>query len=242
MTTKLRAASFQDNAITTAKIAANAVTSAKIPANAIGNSELDLAADYALTGTVSGAGGGNMELVSKVTSVTTDLTALVISLPETTDFEYLKLIINLKSETGTSGRWKMVVRNTADNAFDTGSTDYRYMYTYNYNNGSGAGNAQKGDVNGASYIEFNEANAGDGSDDFETFHLVLDMYHTVGTSKFPRFNWQHGMEKRHNDAYTYNSTGSAMCSTAIGLDQIKLNKNDGSEFTNQGYTLYKVIK
>ena len=55
MTTKLRAASFQDGAVTTAKIAADAVTAAKIPANAIGSSELDLTANYAFTGTVSGA-------------------------------------------------------------------------------------------------------------------------------------------------------------------------------------------
>ena len=57
MTTKLRAASFQDNAVTTAKIAADAVTAAKIPANAIGSSELDLTANYTFTGTVSGVGG-----------------------------------------------------------------------------------------------------------------------------------------------------------------------------------------
>ena len=54
MTTKLRAASFQDNAVTTAKIAADAVTAAKIPANAIGSSELDLTADYTFTGIVAG--------------------------------------------------------------------------------------------------------------------------------------------------------------------------------------------
>ena len=189
-----------------------------------------------------GDNGGAMELVSKVTTAVTDLTALIVTLPETTDFEYLKLIINLKAETATAHRWYMLARNTADNAFDTGSTDYRYMYTYNYNNGSGAGNAQKGDVDGSAYIEFIEGNTGDGSDDFETFHLVLSMFHTVGTTKFPRFNWQVGMEKRHNDAYTYNSTGSAMCSTAIGLDQIKFLKSDGAEFTNQGYSLYKVLK
>ena len=57
MTTKLRTASFQDNAVTTAKIAADAVTAAKIPANAIGSSELDLTANYAFTGSVSGVGG-----------------------------------------------------------------------------------------------------------------------------------------------------------------------------------------
>ena len=42
MTTKLRTASFQDNAVTSAKIAADAITAAKIPANAIGPSEFCL--------------------------------------------------------------------------------------------------------------------------------------------------------------------------------------------------------
>ena len=52
--TKVKTASFADNAITTPKIAADAVTSAKIPANAIGTSELDLTANYAFTGTITG--------------------------------------------------------------------------------------------------------------------------------------------------------------------------------------------
>ena len=189
-----------------------------------------------------GDNGGAMELVSKVTTAATDLTALIITLPETTDFEYLKLIINLKAETATAHRWYMLVRNTADDAFDTGASDYRYQYAYNYNNGGSSGVSQKGDVDGSAYIEFNEANTGDGSDDFETFHLHLDIYHTVGTAKHPRFNWQHGMEKRHNDTYHYNSTGSAIVGTAIAVNGIKFLKSDGAEFTNQGYTLYKVIK
>ena len=65
MTTKLKAASFQDNAVTTAKIAADAVTAAKIPANAIGSSELDLTANYTFTGTV--AGTSDMALLNTTT-------------------------------------------------------------------------------------------------------------------------------------------------------------------------------
>jgi hypothetical protein len=68
MTTKLRAASFQDNAVTTAKIAADAVTAAKIPANAIGSSELDLTANYAFTGTLTGTGEGYSIAHAKTTT------------------------------------------------------------------------------------------------------------------------------------------------------------------------------
>ena len=68
MTTKLRTASFQDNAVTTAKIATDAVTAAKIPANAIGSSELDLTANYTFTGTIS---GDNNDLVKVASSSST---------------------------------------------------------------------------------------------------------------------------------------------------------------------------
>ena len=40
MTTKLRAASFQDGAVTSAKIAADAITNAKIAADAITNAKI----------------------------------------------------------------------------------------------------------------------------------------------------------------------------------------------------------
>ena len=68
MTTKLRAASFQDGAVTTAKIAADAVTAAKIPANAIGSSELDLTASYAFTGTITGDNNHLVKVASSSSS------------------------------------------------------------------------------------------------------------------------------------------------------------------------------
>tara|TARA_R110001599_G_scaffold193454_1_gene389237 strand:+ start:49 stop:750 length:702 start_codon:yes stop_codon:yes gene_type:complete len=189
-----------------------------------------------------GDNGGAMELVTKVTTAATDLTALAIAIPETTDFEYLKLIINLKAETASNAKWQMVCRNTADDAFDTGGTDYRFETGYLYSNAAGSSTSGHHDINGEAYIRFLEGFTGDGSDDFETFHLELDMFHTVGTAKHPRFSWRAGLEKRHTDNYHYSGYGFAMCSTAIGLDQIKILKGDGGEFTNQGYTLYKVIK
>ena len=70
MTTKLRAASFQDGAVTTAKIAADAVTAAKIPANAIGPSELNQGANYTFTGTVAGAGDASVGVNQTWTDVT----------------------------------------------------------------------------------------------------------------------------------------------------------------------------
>ena len=57
-TIALVAADIADGAVTSAKIAADAVTAAKIATDAVGSSELNLAANYAFTGTITGAGGG----------------------------------------------------------------------------------------------------------------------------------------------------------------------------------------
>ena len=67
------AAKIADNAVVTAAINADAVTAAKIGADQIGSSELNLGANYAFTGTVTGAGGGKivqaqyMKITSNVT-------------------------------------------------------------------------------------------------------------------------------------------------------------------------------
>ena len=52
------AAKLGTNAVTSDKINADAVTAAKIATDAVGSSELNLAANYAFTGTITGAGGG----------------------------------------------------------------------------------------------------------------------------------------------------------------------------------------
>jgi len=60
-TIALVADDITDGAVTSAKIAADAVTAAKIGANQIGNSELDLTAAYAFTGSLTGAVVNNMQ-------------------------------------------------------------------------------------------------------------------------------------------------------------------------------------
>ena len=80
MTTKIKSTSLEDNAVTTAKIASDAVTAAKIPANAIGNSELDLTASYAFSGTVTGAGSMVKLLnASSVSGATYDISSTYIN-------------------------------------------------------------------------------------------------------------------------------------------------------------------
>ena len=119
MTTKLRTASFQDNAVTTAKIAADAVTAAKIPANAIGSSELDLTANYAFTGSVSGVGG----LVS-ATEVDASGTQIdFTSIPD--GVKHIKVIgqgLSISSGSGTPNSF-YVMRIGANNTLEASGYD-----------------------------------------------------------------------------------------------------------------------
>ena len=50
----LTGADIADGSISTAKLAVTAVSTAKIADDAVGNTKLNLASDYAFTGTVSG--------------------------------------------------------------------------------------------------------------------------------------------------------------------------------------------
>ena len=55
----LTSSDITDGIVTTAKIADTAVSTAKIADDAVGNTKLDLTANYAFTGTITGAGGVN---------------------------------------------------------------------------------------------------------------------------------------------------------------------------------------
>ena len=80
-TIALVAADIADGAVTTAKIAADAVTAAKIGADQIGSSELNLGANYAFTGTVTGTTQG-LKLLATATasnSATLDFSSTYIT-------------------------------------------------------------------------------------------------------------------------------------------------------------------
>ena len=53
-------AKLADTAVSTAKIADTAISTAKIADDAVGNTKLDLTANYAFTGTITGAGAYNL--------------------------------------------------------------------------------------------------------------------------------------------------------------------------------------
>jgi len=213
-----------------------------ITADAVDNTILKLDDNFAFTGTVSGAGG--LAKVSSVTSTVTDLTALTIDLPVTTDFEYLHLVLRLRAETTAEQNWLMQVRNDATNSYETGSTDYRYITVGGYLNTTGeAGGAHsQGDTNGISYIQFGGGFSGDGSEEEELCYIDLDMYNTVGTTRGPRFYGRKHGENRSTDEWTYIDNVSGYVTDSIQVDQIKFYLSGGAEFSNYGYVLYKVLK
>ena len=58
--TTIPTAGLADAAVTTAKITDANITTAKIANDAVENTKLDLTANYAFSGTISGAGGGKL--------------------------------------------------------------------------------------------------------------------------------------------------------------------------------------
>ena len=207
---------------------------------------MNLADTFAFTGTVSGA--GNFSKVSGTSSTgtaqATDLTALTIDLPVTTDFEYLKLILRLRAETTSEQYWHMTVRNDATNSYLTGASDYKYHQLGAYLNTSAAasGTQSIGDTNGISYIRYGGGFTGDGSEEEELTYLDLDIYNTVGTDRGPRFHGTRQSENRSTDEWTYQEIVTGIVQSNIQVDQIKFFLSGCAEFSNFGHTLYKVTR
>ena len=90
MTTKLRAASLDNNIITTSHLHTNfSVDSDKIAANAIGPSELNQTANYTFTGTVAGA--SSIKVISNSSTGATNVSSIEIDLDTSGDYRYQEL-------------------------------------------------------------------------------------------------------------------------------------------------------
>tara|TARA_B100000085_G_scaffold231937_1_gene218945 strand:- start:1374 stop:2060 length:687 start_codon:yes stop_codon:yes gene_type:complete len=212
----------------------------------LGASSINLADTFAFTGTVTGA--SNFVKVSGTTSTGsaqgTDLTALEIDLPVTTDFEYLKLILRLRAETTSEQYWQMQVRDDATDSYKTGASDYKYLCHGAYlNTGAGSGGTHAhGDTNGISYIRYAGGFSGDGSEEEELCYLDIDIYNNVGTTRGPRFHGCRQAENRSTDEWTYSDFTTGIVQSNIQVDRIKFYLSGGAEFSNFGHTLYKVTR
>tara|TARA_R100000544_G_C2176071_1_gene34590 strand:+ start:38 stop:553 length:516 start_codon:yes stop_codon:yes gene_type:complete len=107
--------------VLTGGIADNAITASKIPANAVTNSELKLDADYAFTGTVTGAG---------VSSATSTLPSEGGAATTIVSQGLTKAWVNLKTTDTFATRDSFNVTSTADN----GAGDYTVTIANDFSN------------------------------------------------------------------------------------------------------------
>ena len=140
MTTKLRTASFQDDAVTAAKIAANAV----------GSSELDLTANYAFSGTITGT-PNDMVLLNTTTS-TDGVNTVELNDIFSTTYRYYKIVctdIALKEGTGNEydgdAQLQCRIKLSGQSSYDAGSSAYlRRTETLSNANNNYGGSASSG--------------------------------------------------------------------------------------------------
>ena len=100
----LTASDITDGIISTDKLANLAVSTAKITDDAVGNTKLDLTANYAFTGTITGAGGGKVLQVVQTESKTnfsttsntfTDLTPITVDITPSATTSKVLVLCNL---------------------------------------------------------------------------------------------------------------------------------------------------
>ena len=190
------------------------------------------------SGTVTGDNNG-WEKVSSSTSTQAGLTNLQITLPTTTDFIALKLIVRgIKSTTATNSYWGFSLGNASGTAI-TASSSYYYLGSYTYSNNSSHGDTYLhsfGDVFGRMSAHY----LGDGSADDEMTDMELDIYLSNEATRSTRVNYRLGYEKRHTDAYVTVNQGSVYRNGAEVNANINIFSNTGTAFTSYGYGLYKV--
>ena len=111
-------AKLADTAVSTAKIADTAISTAKIADDAVGNTKLDLTANYAFTGSITGAGG--MVLVDSGNG--TSATNLSIQSKFTSDYTNYKLVATLTPVAdGNDLKGRLMIGSSASS-----DSEYRY--------------------------------------------------------------------------------------------------------------------
>ena len=207
-----------------------------MPLSKIQSESINLADTFEFTGTVSGA--GDMQKVSSSTATQTDLTSLQITLPTTTDFISLKLILRgLKCQSATNSFWGIRFRNSGGSIIT--STSYNYLMSHNYSNDSSLATDYNHDLNG-SEILFG-GYVGDGTDDSEMTSIEIDIHNSATSGRYTRGFLRRSVEKRHNDSYHYGHDGSFMLASSSVMDLIQIRVNTDAAFTSYGHALYKVM-
>lgn len=233
----------------TSDIAAGSITTSMLADNAVSNAKIATGiASSKLTGALPALDGGSLtnigdfKKVSSSTTTSAGITQYEVALPTTSDFAYLELhMLGLKSTTSSNTYWSARMREEGQSGALATSTSYRYLGAYPYSNNSGSGVSPQGDIDGNDFALMTGGFSGDGSDDFEMTTFKLQLYNTNNTTRFTRCKYMNTIEKRHNDAYHYETCGSFVVNSANKLDRIYILTNSVTTFTSYGYALYKVL-
>lgn len=140
----ITASDITDGVISTAKLGTGAVTTAKIADDAVGNTKLDLSADYAFSGTITGAGQAN-----DIDHVTTNhITASSVNTCDftslSTDYNHFMVKIADFEPSGNNGQLIVRLQTTGSSGFNSGSNAYYNTRTRVYGNASSYTTNQSG--------------------------------------------------------------------------------------------------
>ena len=230
MTTKLRAASFQDNAVTSAKIAADAITAAKIPANAVGPSELDLTGNYTFTGTVAGA--SSIKVISNSTTAVTGASSIEIDLDTSGDYRYQELHMHQVYQQSGGGNLYMTMRNEADSSY-LGSGLYSSI-CHGAQRSSGSHNTGvDGNWNG-NYFKLHWYGLGDDAT-YEYSHQVIRFVDVDTTAQRTIYHFTQFGNSSSAQVVVQHGAGTLLSNTKN--DRCKIYTSSGT-INYKGYTLY----
>jgi hypothetical protein len=178
----LTGADIADGSISTAKIADTAVSTAKIADDAVGNTKLNLASDYAFTGTITGTPQDIVKVnTTNITSAsvnTCDFTSL------SSDYNHFIVKIADFQPSGNNGQLIVRLQTTGSSGFNSGSNAYYNTRTRVYGNASSYTTNQSGFQNNYGVASFGINSSGN---DYHDGASYMDLYfnnvHTTTKNK-----------------------------------------------------------
>ena len=224
MTTKLRTASFQNDAVTAAKIAANAV----------GSSELDLTANYAFTGTVS----GTPETRVLIKTITASNVAFVEFIHGSSgvvfDNTYSRYEFTIDTAIPATNQTYPDMKLSADGGSSYyGNSAYNLVSWRYYSNGSSTSTQVQyfNDFAGNADQQISSSAASGGVHGFVTVSNVGATARTTFKSQYYAFG--------ANSYYIHTETVGAVESSSVVIDAVKFNFRSGN-ITSGTFKLFGV--
>ena len=227
----LTSADIADGSISTAKLADTAVSTAKIADDAVGNTKLDLTANYAFTGTVTGT-PADVKLISTTTISGTPSTLewKDSSLSGELDFStYQYFTVNIHYFTHSSGSTNKNLYGRFIDASGNALTGSSYRYAMNSANRNG--NADFG-ADASDSILLTRDSSGGHSDRSSFIQMQIQDVNKTGKKKM--MTWYFSNENHDVTSHLLATVGTGVwtgTSNALGGWQIYF---DGSSFENGG--------